>query len=114
MTDVTPSPDIVPDITPRPEPVNQTPQVTITTGTGTATFNPVVVSPAPSVEPGYTTTEFWLTTAVSLITEAEGLIVAFGGSITPQQQAAVIAATQGVVGAIVAIYALVRTWRKNS
>lgn len=56
-----------------------------------------------NAEPGYTTTEFW----ISVLAVVAVLLNPTGIKFTPDMQAA-------IAGAIVSLYGIYRTWRKNS
>ena len=65
------------------------------------------------VEPGYTTTEFWVTTVTGVAVATFGLLAAFGLNVSDSQRVAILTETGVVLPALAAVYAIVRTWRKR-
>lgn len=69
---------------------------------------------AGTVEPGYTTTEFWATQATALVAQAVALLTVFGViHWSANQQAAVFAIAQTAVIVAEGFYALSRGIRKS-
>lgn len=67
-----------------------------------------------NVEPGYTTTEFWLTIGSQMVIAITGILVAFGVPVTNEQKMAILAAIPVLATFSVACYTIARSWRKNT
>lgn len=67
-----------------------------------------------NVEPGYTTTEFWLTVGSQMVIAITGILVAFGVPVTPAEKMAILAAIPVFATFGVACYTIARSWRKNT
>ena len=67
----------------------------------------------PPVEPGYQTTEFWITTIAAGLMAALGIGAAFGLPLNSEQKTAILTAVPVEVTLTAAVYTLARSWRKK-
>jgi hypothetical protein len=63
-------------------------------------------------KPGIRTTEFWGAQLAALAQATFGLVVAFGGHVTPAQETAILAAIPIGITTVEAAYVLGRSWVK--